>query len=238
MDTDTFRKGSMIACPASAEFLAPLSPDYKLHWVHPSRLVNGVCPACAKKFAKHKPAAVETPVDLNERHHHLDLEHDHVASVAPRDIEPATFFSYDDLDALLGTIEAAPEDARHLAGELIREVFAYCFSAKFKTKSELKLAASKLAVIAGWLRPDLLNGRTQTQVAQTLGLTKQALAKASVKFRDQFGLPPQNGRSQEARAAMRRARLANPVGRNHAAKQPAQLESLANHHQLTADTEA
>lgn len=134
------------------------------------------------------------------------------------------------MDALLGTIQAAPEDARHLAGEVIREVFAYCFSARFKTKSSLKLAASKLAVIAGWLRPDLLNGRTQTQVAKTLGLTKQSLAKASVKFRDQFDLPPQNGRSQEAREAMRRARLANPVGRHHATKQPADF-----HRQLTAD---
>ena len=208
-----FTKGEMIACPASAEFLDPLSEGYKLHWVHPSKLVNGVCPSCAKKFAKHSLV----PSDRN--HHSAIDECNDADGDTSGNIKKAVFFNHDEIDALLGTVDSAPDDARQMAGEVIREIFIYCFGVQYRRKGGLKLAASKLAVIAAGLQPSLLNGATQEQIAKQLGLTKAAVSWASVRFRDAFNLDTKNGRTEAQREAMRKARLSNPVGR-HFKKQP------------------
>ena len=215
-----FTKGEMIACPASAEFLDPLAQGYKLHWVHPSKLVNGVCPACARKFAKRGVPKSEVPVDLNERLHPADPVDGDDTIDHHGHIEKITVVNHDEIDALLGLAQSVPKDSIRVAGEFIREIFAYCFAVQFRRKGSLKLAAAKLAVIASGLSPNLLGGATKSQIAKSLGLTKQAVSYTSVKFRDAFNLPPQNGREhdQESRETMRKIRLANPVGRHFAKK--------------------
>ena len=50
----SFTNGNKVACPASAEFLDPLSAGYKIHWATPAELLEhgGVCKSCADKFTK------------------------------------------------------------------------------------------------------------------------------------------------------------------------------------------
>jgi hypothetical protein len=120
-----------------------------------------------------------------------------------------TDFDYDAVDEALRFVEAAPADARAQAGEVIRQVFAYCFG-----RGNLTAAAAKFAVIGAGLRPDVLDDATQTDLAQRLGLTKAALSKASVKFQDAFGVKFSRSRSADGRAKMSARRLGGP-NRHH-----------------------
>jgi len=158
---------------------------------------------------------IESPVPMEVHHHLPDFEQDHGA-FADGLLTQTSDFNYDEIDRALGLVEAAPPDAREQAGELVRQIFAYCF--KGKRGLNLRTATAKFVVIAAGLRPDVLGDESQTELAANLGLTKAALSKANVKFQDAFGFKFQRSRSADARAKMRAVRLANPVARN---KKPA-----------------
>jgi hypothetical protein len=210
-DTINDKKGR-IACPRSWDN-ASLLTDFEIHFEDPDKLINGICRKCHAKLMKtHKGflrGKIETPVDLNEHRHEPDLQQDHAAFDAPGDLVGVVDFPFEEID---GVLESAPEDARQLAGEVIRQVFAYCFS----KKGSLTAAAAKFAVIGAGLRPDVLSDATQTDLAKRLGLTKAALSKASVRFQDTFGIKFSRSRNESARAKMRARRLGGP-DRHHQA---------------------
>lgn len=202
-------KTGRVACPASLQF-GDLINSGSIHFASRKQIEkHGLCRKCRKRMKEHHKAILagklETPVDMNEQHHAPTVEQDHVA-FADGELTQSTDFDYAEIDRALGLVEAAPPDARQQAGEVLRQIFAYCFQSK--RKLNLRTAAAKLAVIGAGLRPDALADESQTELAASLGLTKAALSKASVKFQDAFGIKFSRSRSSDARAAMRASRLA------------------------------
>ena len=198
-----------VACPASLQF-GDLINSGQVHYATRRQIEKyGLCRKCRKRMKEHGKAVLngklETPADLNEHHHAPTVEQDHVA-FDHGELTQSTDFDFDEIDRALGLVADAPPDARQQAGELVRQIFAYCF--KSKRKLNLRTAAAKLAVIGAGLRPDALADESQTELAASLGLSKAALSKASVKFQDAFGVKFSRSRSSAARAAMRAARLA------------------------------
>lgn len=217
---DTITKNNKVACPASAEFLDPLSAGYKIHWATPAELLEhgGVCKSCADKFTKaHAPVMsgrrVETPVDLNEHPMESDFQQDHIAFDEAHRATGVVDFSFDEIDGVLAT---APDDARQIAGELLRHVFQFCFGTNRKKLSKMQLttAAMRLAVVVSGLRPDTLNNATHGQLARALKRTKAAASKANVSFQQQHGIKFARSRDDTARAKMRARRIGGPA-RHH-----------------------
>lgn len=204
--TDT--KGR-VACPASLEHGDLLNPG-QIHFTSRRQIEKyGLCRKCRKRMKEHGKAIlagkVETPAAI-EKHHFPTVEQDHAAFDAPGEVVQTTEIDFDEIDRALGLVEDAPPDARQQAGELVRQLFAYCFPSH--RKLDLRTAAAKFAVIGAGLRPDALDNASQTELARRLGLTKAALSKASVAFQSAFGVQFARSRSNNARAAMRAARLA------------------------------
>ena len=222
---DTFTDSkNRVACPASLQF-GDLINSGTLHFTTPAQIAKyGLCRKCRKRMKEHHKAILagklETPVDLNEQHHAPTVEQDHVA-LDHGELTQSTDFDFDEVDRALGLVEAAPPDARQQAGELVREIFEFCFKARGKkfSASELKTAAMRFAIVVSGLRPDILNDATHGELAKRLSRTKAAASKASVKFEDKHGFQFARSRSLQAREAMRVARLAQGgVPRNKRAK--------------------
>jgi hypothetical protein len=197
-----------VACPASLEH-GDLINSGAIHFTSRRQIEKfGLCKKCRKRMKKHGKAIlngkVEQPADMNEHHHRPDVEQDHVGFDAAEVVQ-TTDFDFAEVDRALGLVEETPPDARQQAGELVRQLFAYCFPSQ--RKLDLRTAAAKLAVIGAGLRPDALNDASQTELAARLGLTKAALSKASVKFQSAFGIKFSRSRSVSARAKMRARRL-------------------------------
>ncbi len=218
---DTITKGKKVACPASAEFLDPLAAGFKLHFATPAELQKhgGVCKACSEKFAKaHKTVVsgkrIETPVDLNEHHLEPDLAQDHVAFDAPGDLVGIVDFPFAEID---GVLESAPEDARQLAGEVLREIFHFCFGTGHKQfgETQLKTAAMRLAIVVSGLRPEIVNNATHGELAKCLSRTKAAASKSNVLFQSRHGFKFARSRDESARAKMRARRLGGPDRHHH-----------------------
>jgi hypothetical protein len=219
MDATFTDSKNRVACPASLQF-GDLINSGQVHYASRKQIEkHGLCRKCRKRMKEHGKAILagklETPVDLNEQHHAPTVEQDHVA-FADGELTQSTDFDYAEVDRALGLVEAAPPDARQQAGELVRQIFTYCFQSK--RKLNLRTAAAKLAVIGAGLRPDALADESQTELAASLGLTKAALSKASVKFQDAFGVKFQRSRSSAARAHMAAARLAQDGVSRHKRK--------------------
>jgi hypothetical protein len=214
-DTITDKRGR-VACPASFEH-ADLLTNYKLHFASPSQIAKyGVCRKCRARMKKHNAAIlagkVETPVDLNERHHEPDLEHDHAASVAPGEFVQTTDFPYDaiceterELDEALGLVAKATPDARREAADVLHQVFQWCFPRNGKT--DLRTAAARLAVFVSGLNPRVLDGKTLEEMATELDRTKAALSKTNVHAERHFGIHFTRSRSDTSRAHMAAAQL-------------------------------
>ncbi len=207
-DTITDKKGG-IACPVSLEN-ANLLSNYSVHFTTKRQIEKfGMCKACRRRIKEKGKALLtgklETPASMTVHHHALTPEEDHAANIGPGEVVPTIEFDYDEVDRALGLVESPPEDARQLAGEVIRQVFAYCFG-----NGNLTAAAAKFAVIGVGLRPSVLSDATQTDLAKRLGLTKAALSKASVKFQDKFGIKFSRSRNESARSKMRARRLGGP----------------------------
>ena len=207
-----------VACPASIEHGDLLNPG-QIHYASRRQIEKfGLCKKCRKRMKKHGKAIlngkVEQPASMNEHHHRPDVEQDHVGFDAAEVVQ-TTDFDFAEVDRALGLVEETPPDARQQAGELVRQLFAYCF--KSKGKVNLKTAAAKFAIIGAGLRPDALNDETQTKLAARLGLTKAAISKASVKFQSAFGIKFRRSRSVSARAKMRARRLGGPARHRKAA---------------------
>jgi hypothetical protein len=195
-----------VACPASLEH-GDLINSGQVHYASRRQIEKfGLCKKCRKRIKKHGKAIlkgkVETPAEI-EKHHFPTVEQDH-AGFADGELVQAQEFDFAAVDEALGLVESTPPDARQQAGELVRQLFAYCFSQR---KLDLRTAAAKLAVIGAGLRPDALDDKTQTELARQLGLTKAAMSKASVKFQDAFCIKFSRSRSVSARAKMRARRL-------------------------------
>lgn len=222
---DTFHNGKKVACPASADFLDPLAASYKLHFTTAAQIAkHGVCRKCRKRMKEHGAAIlagkVETPGPMVPPPAQMPdgVAWQNVSSSGDgqtyAELTPTCNFDFDALDEALGFVEAAQPSAREQAGELVRQLFAYCFKARAKVN--LKTAAAKFAMIGAGLRPDdALHNASQTELAAQLGLTKAAMSKASVKFQSAFAIKFARSRSLSGRAKMRAARLAqHGVNRN------------------------
>lgn len=132
---------------------------------------------------------IESPVALEVHHHLPDFEQDHGA-FADGLLTQTTDFDYDEIDRALGLVEAAPPDVRQQAGELVRELFQFCFGANRKKLCAhwLRTATLRFAVVASATRPEILNDLTHGEIASQLGLTKAAASKALVLFEDKHGI--------------------------------------------------
>jgi len=202
--------------------LDPLAAGFKIHYVTRAELENnnGVCAQCAAKFSKsHKSVVsgkrIEKPVDLNERHEQLDVEHDHAGFVAPGavgqtvdfdlykvDTDTTEFFANAiDRGNPLALTEAPPQASRHEAAAALRELLAWCWRdgrlAKRPESGFVKFVAMSAAVC-----PQLLDGFTYEQIAAKLGVTKACLSKQAVLFQDHFKLKFRRSRTLEQRQRM------------------------------------
>jgi hypothetical protein len=180
------------------------------------KLFNGVCFCCRDKFDKRHRAVClegkeEAPIaELDElpNHHarHSFEETGHfgdtgelVAVTIPPD--------FTELDSYLGK---QPESVLAQAGDILREIFIFCFSAH--TKTPLKTAAARFAAVTSGLRPEILCNSSRTVLAAELGYTKAAMAKMSVTFEKRFGFKFARSRSLEARQHMASAAMGhNPT---------------------------
>ena len=114
-------------------------------------------------------------------------------------------FNFDDVDEALGYIHHSPPSAREQAAELFRNLATWCFRGQQLRPGLVKL----IAVISG-LRPDLLDNRTEPDLARELGVTKQALSRQSLKFQDAWRIKFARSRSKEGREHMAAARRGGP----------------------------
>jgi len=136
-------------------------------------------------------------------------EEDHAGVDTDGAVIQTVDFDFEAVDAALGLVKAASPTARAEAGELVRELITFCFAGK-RGRTSLKTAAARFAVVAGGLRPDLLQDETMTELAAELGLSRAALSKVNVNFSTAYGITFSRSRSDEARASMRAARVGGP----------------------------
>jgi len=203
--------------PACAHSLynANLTTDYVLHFGTERELAanGGVCAACARTMRRAHGKALATGANSElpgrPTRRVASQEEDHAGVDTDGAVIQTVDFDYDGVDAALGLVKAASLTAREEAGELVRELVSFCFAGK-RGRTSLRTAAARLAVIAGGLRPDLLEDATQGELAAELGLTKAALSKMAVNFSDEYQVKFSRSRSAEARASMRAARLGGP----------------------------
>ena len=201
-------------CPHSA-FHADLTTDYVLHYATERELAanGGVCAACARTMRKAHGRAISTGTDPElpgrPSRRISNSEEDHAGLDRDGAVIQTVDFDYEAVDAALGLVKSASPTARAEAGELVRELISYCFAGK-RGRTSLRTAAGRFAVIAGGLRPDLLEDATMTELAAELGLSKAALSKMAVNFSDEYQVKFSRSRSAEARASMRAARLGGP----------------------------
>ena len=219
-----------VACPASLEH-GDLINSGQVHYASRRQIEKyGLCRKCRKRMKKHGKAIlngkVEQPASMNEHHIHLDVEQDHAAFAATGEAVQVVDFDFDEVDRALGLVKETPPDAREQAGELIRQLMAYCFPAG--RKLNLRTAAAKFAAIGAGLRPDALSNASQTALAENLGLTKAALSKASVKFQDAFKIKFARSRPLSSRAKMRARRLGGPDRHHKRAEGDGQAEGGAS----------
>lgn len=219
MDATFTDSKNRVACPASLEHGDLLNPG-QIHYASRSQIEKyGLCRKCRKRMKKHGKAIlkgkVETPAEI-EKHHFPTVEQDH-AGFADGELVQAQEFDFAAVDEALGLVESTPPDARQQAGEVLRELFQFCFGTQRKKlgAKELKTAAMRFAVIVSSLRPDVCNQATHGELAKHLGRTKAAASKALVAFEDRHGIQFARSRRADGRAAMRAARLAQGgVNRN------------------------
>jgi hypothetical protein len=131
---------------------------------------------------------------------------------------------FKDLDEAAELISETPPTVRELAGELFRQVAAFCF----RGDKPLRIATAKFAVIIAGLRPEVLGDRSLAEIGAELHLTKQSMSNHSRKFSDAFKVRFQRSRSFESREHMRAARLGGPC-RNHG-KERARNEAFTRSH--------
>jgi hypothetical protein len=131
---------------------------------------------------------------------------EHVAFDESHEVMQSVDFNFDGVDEALGFIHRSPPESREQAAELFRQLAAWCFPGN----QPLRSAMVKFTAIVSGLRPELLDNRGGSELAAELGVTKQALSAASVKFSDAFGIQFSRGRLPEARQRMADARLGGP----------------------------
>lgn len=114
-------------------------------------------------------------------------------------------FPFDEID---GVLAVAPQDALTAAGELMRELFHFCYdTSQNNRRTQFQIATARFAVIVSGLRPEILSDQTRTEIAEALGVTKAALSKISVNFEQRFNFKSARTRSAAARAAMSKAAM-------------------------------
>ena len=92
-----------------------------------------------------------------------------------------------------------------LAGDGLHSILCWCWR---DGGSNMQSAFRKFVVISSLIDPKLLGGLHGRKIGDAIGVTKAAVSKISVEFRDAFGgIRFRNTRSQEAREVMRLARL-------------------------------
>jgi hypothetical protein len=210
METTFTDKTGRVACPASIEH-GDLINSGQAHYATRRQIEKyGLCRKCRARMKGHGKTVlagkIETPAFI-EPHHAVSVTDDH-AGYEDGAITPAVDFDYDEIDRALGLVDVAPPDAQQKAGEVIREIFQFCFSTRKKNSANaLKTAALRFAIIASGLRPDLLCNASQGEIAAQLHLTKAAASKVAVLFRDRYKLKFARSRPNTAREHMREARL-------------------------------
>src|ERR1017187_1941453 len=134
----------------------------------------------------------------------FDLDNsDHLSAVGTVDFPYEQVFN--DLDEGLGFIHKTPPPARELTGELFRNLATGCFKAQ-----QLRPAMVKFIAIIAGLRPDLLADRTGGDLANELGVSRQALTRQSLRFQDAWRIKFARSRSKAGREHMARSRRGGP----------------------------
>jgi len=208
---DTLTKGKKVACPRSLDN-ANLLTDFKLHFATRAELEKhgGVCAKCAEKFAKAHSAVVsgkriEKPVDLNERHEQLDVEHDHAGFVAPGAVGQTVDFDFDEVDKDTTEFFAnASQDVRRESAMALALILGWVWQSGFES------AQRKFAAMTAGLRPDLIDNASYEEIGRKLGCVKATIAKAARNFQKQFNLKFSRSRQDEARRHMADARRGKP----------------------------
>jgi hypothetical protein len=201
-----------IVCPRSLAN-ADLLSEYKLHYATLNELKanGGICAKCAAKIRRVNAAMLagrEIREDSHNGHYPAPVPDFHAGweDDDEHKLVPTIEFNFDDVDAALGIIHAAPRDARTQAAELFRQLLIWCFAGN----PLLRTALVKFTTIAAGLRPEILDDRTMTELAMEIGVTKQAMSKQATNFSDAFGIKFGRGRSKESRARMADARRGGP----------------------------
>jgi hypothetical protein len=153
--------------------------------------------------------------EFGESEHYVATVHGDRAHYADGDLVEAVDFDFDAVDEALGLIHRTPPQAREQAAELFRALTAWCF----KDGRPLRSAMVKWIAIISGLRPDLLENRSGRELAEELGVSKQALTHQSVRFSDAWQIQFARGRLKESRERMAAARRGGP-NRNTGARNP------------------
>lgn len=199
-----------IVCPSSLEH-ANFSTSYTLHYADPKELEKhgGVCGACFRKFAgrNHTLDGSETPAEFSNHHRRQDPELDHIAFTEDGQIEQTVDFDFSEVDKALGMIEAAPENVRAKAGELLRELLGWVWGG---SNTSLRRATIRFSVLAAGLRPELVANWTYEKIANETRVTKQNVSKTGKLFERAFGFHFSRSRPESGCERMRESAIGHP----------------------------
>ena len=110
-----------------------------------------------------------------------------------------TWFDYDEVDRRLANeVNDEATEPMQAAGEALSRVMEWIGADSLRTA---KSAKTRAAVVQYMLRPDTF--KSQSDLARSLGVSKQHVNALCISFRDTFGYRNTMTRSDRARRAMR-----------------------------------
>jgi len=201
MNDTTTNSKKRVLCPRSVEM------GWEPHYGTAAQIEKyGLCTRCRAKAKEHSKAIlsgkVEKPVDLKRNYDGFE-EQDHIAFDGEHGAVKTTDFDYGAIDVALGYVEDTAPDARAEAAQLVSLIFQWCF----RPGQSLRTCAARFSIIGSGLNPQLLDGLDFKGIGRCLKLTKASISKHGREFQERFAVKLACCRSDEAREAMRRARL-------------------------------
>lgn len=120
-------------------------------------------------------------------------------------------------------LEPPPPDDRELLPEALGEIMAQCLGRQGAAvdtpaaiRGKMEAGFRKYVALAFVIRPDLLPNAPAWMLAESIGVTKQELSRLCVRWSDRLGgLKSPSMKSEEARAAYKRANVSPGKGLKH-----------------------
>lgn len=126
-----------------------------------------------------------------------------VAQTDAHQYERVEWFDYDEIDRRNGWTEPGEDgmndDGYKQAGEAFASIMEWIGGARSRRSSKVRAA-----VVEYMVRPDS-SGGSQTELAKSLGVSKQHINALCIDFRDRFNFRNAMTRSDRARSAMRKS---------------------------------